>query len=36
MKDDLTNRIAGSITAEDGTPLVVKVGISCPPAPFRC
>ena len=25
MKDDLTNRIAGSITAQGGFPLVVKV-----------
>lgn len=30
MKDDLTNKIVGSITAEGGFPLVVKVSSPCP------
>jgi hypothetical protein len=30
MKDDLTNKITGSITTEGGFPLVVKVSLSDP------
>jgi proline dehydrogenase len=29
MKDDLTNKIIGSITVEGGFPLVVKVSVPC-------